>query len=111
MKSSSLSPFNTNMPPTWQLLASPVVSSKATWTSVEPSNLYTMDRKTLGGTGTCRENNLEERNLLSGEEGLQILHQPLPAWAICLACCGSVLAFSMVRLCCRLEGLGSNLLP
>lgn len=30
MKLPSLSPLSTDMPPTWQLLASPVVSSKAT---------------------------------------------------------------------------------
>lgn len=47
----------------WQLLASPVVSSKATVTSVGPSSLYTMDRKILGGTGACRENNLGRKVL------------------------------------------------
>lgn len=38
-----------------------MVSSKATPTAEVPSSLYTRDRKILGGTGTCRENNLEEK--------------------------------------------------
>lgn len=45
-----------------------MVSSKATPTAEVPSSLYTRDRKTLGGTGTCRENNLEEKGP-AGERG------------------------------------------
>lgn len=44
----------------WQLPTSPVVISNATPTSEDPSSLYTMDRKILGGTGTCREKSLWE---------------------------------------------------
>lgn len=38
-------------------------------TSVGPSSLYTKDRKTLCGNGTCKENNLEEEDPVRGQGG------------------------------------------